>query len=60
MPMQKSEDGYFRTQIEFGEHKAKIFLSQSIAVLNFCEVQEPHPQPPPRKQGEGFRCTSCD
>ncbi|MFO5440179.1 MAG: hypothetical protein ACLBM4_16315, partial [Dolichospermum sp.] len=22
------------------------------------EVQEPHPQPPPRKRGGGLRCTS--
>ncbi|MEH2375749.1 Eco57I restriction-modification methylase domain-containing protein [Nostoc sp.] len=25
-----------------------------IALLGLCEVQEPHPQPPPRKRGEGY------
>ncbi|MEH1929119.1 MAG: DNA methyltransferase [Nostoc sp.] len=27
---------------------------KSIALLGLCEVQEPHPQPPPRKRGGGY------
>ncbi|MHC5832527.1 MAG: hypothetical protein ACYT04_95235, partial [Nostoc sp.] len=31
-----------------------IPLISLIAVIGCCQVQEPHPQPPPRKRGGGY------